>query len=164
MLSIAGDLASVLGFPLALVGIMITIKEARRAKKAAEGAKEAANEALARIKSRILAEQFIAALRSADEMDLAFSGKEWEKAFQRCRDTREMLARIGQNKSLLAGEIEVVLRMIDWLGEVQQNARNFADKPDRKTPFPRSNLKQIDEIRVELITIVGRLENTTWEV
>lgn len=66
-----GDLASVLGLLISLIGFAITLWTVRKARRAAEEAKHAAREALARIRVQVLANEIGRCLHLVGEIDSA---------------------------------------------------------------------------------------------
>ena len=64
-----GNIASALGLLVSLVGFAATIGNVRKARRAAEEARQAAREAVLRIKSQLLSNEIDAAIRLIREVD-----------------------------------------------------------------------------------------------
>ena len=95
-----GDIASVVGLLVTFVGFVVTIWNVRKAKKAAEEARQAAREAVARVGTQILVNEIGIALELVRQTDAACREANWSGAIFRCDDSRARLAQLLEDRGL----------------------------------------------------------------
>jgi hypothetical protein len=158
-----GDLASVVGLMVSLVGFVATILGVRKAKHAAEDARKAAREAVARIKSQLLSDGIEISIRSFREVDRASRKQDWEVAADQCDEARNRLSRFLIDERLQEHERNTIQVSVDFLGAFLANIHKMSSASPPKA-LPPATSKQIHKAIIGLGRIQGRLQSMTFEV
>lgn len=125
-----GDIASVLGLVVTFVGFAVTIHGVRRARRVAE-------EALARIKAQLFAENVSVALQTVRQIDSACRSFRWDDVQDRCDDARVALSQLGANQRLLADEVTLVRATLNDLGDLLAHVQKLRKASAEKSVPPR---------------------------
>lgn len=159
MLSTAGDVASVIGFPIGLIGLIITLREARRAREAAEGARLAAEEAVSRIKIQVFIEELSACLRFVRKIDESCRERRWKEAVESCDEARTRLARIGESDALVIAEKDSLSLAISQIGRLMPYLQKIRKDPRGRTRsnLPSQKTNELHLLITSLAQIQGRL-------
>ena len=158
-----GDIASVVGLVITLVGFVATIINVRKAKRAAEDARQAAREAVSRIGSQLLVNEIGTALQLVREIDAACREKHWTAATFRSDEARTRLATFLENPRLTESELVVMGSVLDEFGIVLSDIQKLQASPESKQISQRL-ANRLHKIITALGRIMGRLQSETLEV
>lgn len=158
-----GNLASVVGLAASLVGFLLTIYNTLRARRAAENAERAANEAIARVARQLFEDDIGTALRLMQEGREACRKRRWSRAWDKCYAARTRLAKVRRHRSLEAGEESRIQDCIDDLGLIVRRFETFENSGRPRDTTSRDK-QTLDEIVEFLSNIVGRLRDESLEL
>jgi hypothetical protein len=158
-----GDLASVAGLLLTLVGFVVTIWNVRRARRAAEEARQAAREAVARIGVQLLANEIGTALQLVREVDAACRDRNWHAAVYRGDEARIRLAHLLEDQGLELEERGLISSSIDDLGAILTDLQKLRDAGDTGKATTRI-AKRLHTMITTLSRIRGRILSETLKV
>lgn len=148
-----GDVASVVGLLVTFVGFVATIWNVRKAKQAAEEARQAAREAVSRIGSQILANEVGSTLELVRQTDASCRERNWSGANYRCDEARFRLAQLLNHAELEASERELLHAAYEDLGEILSEIHKL-----QKAPKPKDASPQLGNRLHELIRVLGRIK------
>lgn len=158
-----GDIASVAGLVISIVGFVVTILGVRKAGRAAEGARQAAREAVSRVRSRLSTEDLSEVITTVREADSACRNRDWGRATERCDEARTKLAMLSENEGLNRDDREAASTFSTTLGTLLHHIHSIrVSAPTKALSQQRS--KQFHEIITVLSQILGRLQSKSWEV
>jgi hypothetical protein len=163
LLSVLGDLASIIGLLIALVGFVATILNVTRARRAAEDARQAAREAVARIGSQLLSNEVGTSLQLVREVDAACRDRNWSGAIYRCDEVRTRLAHLLEHRGLAVDESDIIRSAIADFGRMMSEVQRLRAAQGPKDVTPRVT-KRLHEIIIALGQIRGRLQAESLEV
>lgn len=134
-----------------------------RARKAAERAERAANEAIARVGVQLFEDDISTALQLMQEGREACRDRRWSRAWDKCYEARTRLAKIRRHRSLEAGEN---LRIQTCLDDLTLIVQRFETIQNSSTPrdATRREKQKMDEIVEFLSGIAGRLRDESLEL
>jgi hypothetical protein len=158
-----GDVASVVGLILTLVGFVVTIWNVRKAKQAAEGARQAAREAVSRIGSQILANEIGTTLELVRQTDATCRERNWSSAMYRCDEARIRLVPLIESPELRSTERDNLHAAFENFGEMLVVLQALLDMNESKKAPPRI-AKQLHKILEDLGQIKSRLQTRTLEI
>jgi hypothetical protein len=158
-----GNVASVLGFLIAIVGFGVTIWSVGRARRAAEAARAAVREAVEKIGSQLFDDEVVITLRYIQAARDACRVKNWAKASDRCEEAMEALARAVMNPRLIPTEGGFLTDAIDDLRLIARRLDEMHGSAATAPGLSREKRKQLDVIAVELNRIRARLRNALLE-
>src|SRR4051794_22127883 len=132
-----GDVASVVGLILTIVGFVVTIWNVRKAKLAAEEARQAAREAVSRIGSQILANEIGTMLELVRQTDAACRERNWTNAIYRCDEARIRLVLLIVSPELQSSERDRLRSASTGFGETMVDLQALLDVNELKKAPPR---------------------------
>jgi hypothetical protein len=159
-----GDIASVVALLITLVGFYFTIRNTKRAKEAAEDARRAARETMARIGSQLLSNEIAASLQLVREVDAACRERSWNIAAYRCDEVRTRLARLLENPGLRSEELERINAAIADFGTILGTIPAPHEPASRTKDVPPRVTKRLHAIITDLAKIEGRIHSETLSV
>ena len=150
-----GDIASVFGLAIAIVGFWITIRSVHKAEKAAEEARREATEAVERLRLQAFLNDVEGSVQLAREIVASCRTKQWIMAMDRCEQTRARLAKLRENPRLLAAgqELAAAVNKLTTL-------MRFMDIRREKSPdkgLPRQKSADLDAIVVLLSGLCAQI-------
>ncbi len=157
-----GDIASVVGLVISILGFGVTIFGVRKAKQAAEGARQAAREAVLKIKSQILSNELEAAIRLVRGIEKHCREKKWGEAADLCDEARSRLSQIPQDDRLTESDRQAINISVDILGRHLIHVDQIRSAPENKT-LSTGKLKELHQIITTLGQIYGRLQSIALE-
>ncbi|GAC1344935.1 MAG: hypothetical protein NVSMB14_08430 [Isosphaeraceae bacterium] len=150
-----GDLASVVGVAVSIVGFIWTILGVRKAERAAEDAKTAAKEQLGRFQGQLLLDVLTSVFRSLKEIERARGENRWLEAQTYCAQARSELCEITMHKNLSKEERAEILSNINQLATMQETLEKL-----KKTSASTNKLsRDVLEYWQELILSIGRMKS-----
>jgi len=158
-----GDIASVVGLVITLVGFIATIINVRKAKRAAEDARQAAREAVARIGSQLLVNEIGTSLQLVREVDAACRERNWMLATFRSDEARTRLATLLDNRRLSETELGAMGSILDEFGAILSDIQKLQAASESK-PIAQRLAIRLHKIITTLGRIKGRLQSETLEV
>lgn len=157
-----GDRASVLGTALTLVGFILTFWQVIRTRKAAEQARQIAQEALDRVSAGLLLGQVSSGLRFATELSGACRLEQWERAIDRCEQLRLLLASIVESMTLGSEESGYITAVMSDLKSILRRLEEIG-RGEKSSPLPARMRNAVDELIVFLGRLDGRLKSAALE-
>jgi hypothetical protein len=158
-----GDIASVIGLVVTFFGFVATIMNVRKAKRAAEEARQAARDVVARIGAQLLGNEIGIAVELVRQTDAMCREKSWTAAIYRCDEARIRLAQLIENSELQAVERDSTRSAFDDLGLILADLQKLRDAPERRAAVPRTT-RRLHKIIMDLSRIKGRLQSDALEL
>lgn len=157
-----GDVASVAGLLISVTGFLVTIHSVRKAKQAAEGARQAARETVARITSQVLTNEIRVALQVVRDLDAACHDRDWYLVIQRCDEARTQLSQLSTSPRLEESERGKLREAPDFLNELMKTAKRLRrSKTEKDLSNPMSDRSH--DLVTTLSGILGRLQYQALE-
>jgi len=157
-----GDIASVIGLLVSLVGFVATIWNVLRAKQASEEAKQAARAVVTRIRTHLLINKLALVLDHVRAIDRSCRNMDWEAAIENCDEARTTLSGVKQHEVLNDSEKVFFDKAINTLGELipylESNQRS-----KRPRPVIHERRMELHLLIVELSDLHGRLSSSAIE-
>lgn len=150
-----GDIASVAGLLITIVGFAVTIWNVTKTRKAVD-------EGLARIKSQVDLSDITQALQVMRTLDSDCRDRVWVSAVKRADEARTLLARLAANPRLTRPEVLDLKATPDHLKALMtaiQRLRREGGLNDLQTV----HLNRLHAIVIKLGEILGRLQNLALE-
>lgn len=158
-----GNIASVLGLVVSIVGFLFTLRQVRKSRTAAEKAQVMAREAVERVSSRLFFTQVTTAIRLVHELRTFCRGKDWRRALDRCEDLRIGLAILVDDSKLRDVERETITTALDDILLMMKLVEGIHQ--EKRSPLvPPRMLANLDEVMVSLTRIDTRLKASLLEV
>jgi len=158
-----GNVASVVGLLVSLLGFSFTLWQVRKSRTAAERAQVMARAAIDRVSSRLFFTQITIDVRLVQEVRNFCRAKDWHRAIDRCEQLRIVLAGVVDDSKLQVDERKTVTRAIDDLLLIMGHLDGIGQ--EEKIPnVPTRMMKTLDRIVISLTRIDGRLRAVALEV
>ena len=158
-----GNIASVVGLVVSILGFGFTLYQVRRSRTAAETAQTMAREAIERVSSRLFFTQISDAVRLIQEVRTSCRAMDWHRAVDRCEQLRILLGGVVDDKKLQGDERKTVTKAIDDLLLIMEHLDGISQKGGVPT-VPTRMMKTLDRIVISLARIDGRLRSVALEV
>lgn len=158
-----GDLASVVGLLVTFVGFAATIRKVRMAEKAAEEARSAARETLAKVGAQLLANEVGTLLQLVREIDAACRDGSWPTVTHRCDESRTRLSQLLEDQGLDPVEREVIREATDEMRVIMKEIVKIQTNPETNE-VPDKVSKILHNLIIFLGRVKGRLQTRTLEV
>jgi len=158
-----GNIASVLGLIVSVLGFSFTLYQVRKSRTAAERAQAMAQEAIDRVSSRLFFTQITIAVRLVQEVRSYCRAKDWHRAVDRCEQLRIVLAGVVDDSKLRGEERNTVTKAIDDLLLIMGHLDGIGQE-ERSPTVPTRMMKALDRIVISLTRIDGRLRAVALEV
>ena len=156
------DVASLVGLAITFVGFAVTIWNVRRTKRAAEEAKQAAREVVARLKSQLLVHELGAVLQFLREIDMACQSKNWSHAVHRCDDARIQVIRFSENLRISPEDRQVMSQAAKDISELLIYLQQKREKTPNR-PLSRQRLTSLQTMIVGLGQLHAKIEMAIME-
>lgn len=158
-----GNIASVVGLIVSVLGFSFTLYQVRKSRTAAERAQTMAREAIDRVSSRLFFTQITIAVRLVEEVRTFCRAKDWHRAVDRCEQLRIVLAGVVDDSKLQGDERKTVTLAIDDLSLIRGHLDGISQ--EKRTPtVPTRMMNTLDKIVISLTRIDGRLRAIALEV
>jgi len=158
-----GDIASVVGLLVTFVGFLVTIRNVRKAREAAEDARSASRQAVARISAQLIANETELSLQFMKQTESAIHERQWISARLRCVEARNWLARLLPNRNLQSDERTAINTACDDIGMIILELEKLCSNPELVKSPPRVGKKLHESIKI-VTRIKARLDNRPLEV
>lgn len=158
-----GNIASVAGLVVSVIGFSFTLYQVRKSRSAAERAQAMAREAIDRVSSRLFFTQITIAVRLVQEVRSFCRAKDWQRAVDRCEQLRIVLAGVVDDSKLQGDERKTVSKAIDDLLLIMGHLDGIGHE-ERSPSVPTRMMKSLDRIVITLTRIDGRLRAVALEV
>ena len=145
-----GDLASVSGFLLSLVGFGLTIWSAQGARKAAEQA----NQSVHQIRSQLMANEIAACIQVIRTLHQRLEERAWIKALESCVEAGVQLSRNSSNRELTSEENSRLSRMIDDLKLIHDQIEEIRREKEKGKQLSQRVPSKLND----MLVMLGRLE------
>lgn len=158
-----GDIASVVGLVVSMLGFSFTLWQVRKSRTAAERAQMIAHEAIDRVSSRLLFTQIATAVRLVQEVRSFCRASDWPRAVDRCEQLGIVLAGVVDDAKLKGEERAAVSSAMDYLSLIVRHIEAIGQGKKLALVPPRM-METLDRIVVLLSRIDGRLRTVALEV
>jgi hypothetical protein len=158
-----GNIASVVGLVVSVLGFSFTLWQVRKSRTAAERAQVIAREAIARVSSRLFFTQVTTAVRLVQEVRSFCRATDWHRAIDRCEQLRMVLAGVVDDSRLQDDERGAVGTAMDDLLLILQRLEVITQGKKQQTIAPRM-MESLDRIVISFTRIDGRLRTLDLEV
>ena len=158
-----GNLASVLGLVVSVVGFSFTLWQVRKTRTASEKAQAMAREAIERVSSRLFFNQIAVALRLAEEVASFCQATQWHRAFDRCEQLRVALAGVVDDPMLLGNESLGLIKSIDDVALIMQELERI-NQGKRSPAVSHGKMEILNRIVISLSRIEARIRRAALEV
>jgi uncharacterized protein involved in tolerance to divalent cations len=158
-----GDLASVVGLVITIGGFVATIRRVRKAIVAAEEAKQAAREAVQRIKLQVLTTEIAACLQRLRSVDSACRDRDWKEALVHCDEARTLISTFRDHHGLSEEEKQSLVVIVDQLGKLIPHIQSLRSKHPEKDLTPR-RAEEVHTMITTLARLLGRHQTESLEV
>jgi hypothetical protein len=145
-----GDLASVGGFLLSLVGFGLTIWSAQSARKAAEQARQS----VLQIRSQLIANEIAACIQVVRTLHQRLEERAWIKALESCVEAGVQLSRNSNNRELTSEENSRLSRMIDDLKLIHDQIEEIRREKEQGKQLSQRVPSKLND----MLVMLGRLE------
>jgi DNA-binding NarL/FixJ family response regulator len=136
----AGDIASIFGLLVALVGFAITIRNVRASRAAAVRAEEAANEARRAIRFFDVVAEISTAIAAMEEIRRLHRDAAWPILLDRYNMLRKSLISIGRSGVALSDDQQTLLQAaIKFLADIERNVDRALEQGQPPERFARGN-------------------------
>ena len=163
LLSTSGDLASIGGLILTLVGFALTLWRITQARNAAEEATRIAQGAIAQVSTRLFSNQIADGVRLASELRNICRMEQWERAIDRCEQLSLLLASVVEDSNIGPDEGDYISVAIDDLGLILRRLEEIT-RGRRATSLSPNMRKTLDTLTITLGRLDGRLKNAALEI
>ena len=154
-MNLAGDLASVIGVIIALVGFRITIRNVGKAKLAADRAESAANETLERVRYVDTVQNLSRAISIIEEILRLNRAGEWKVLLDRHLIFRSILIEVKGSATNLNDDHKAIIQDgITHSSSISNRIEVALDGNAQPTDIPRMNKilsKQVEKLRDILV-------------
>jgi len=158
-----GNIASVVGLVVSVLGFSFTLYQVRKSRSAAERAQAMAREAIDRVSSRLFFTQITIAVRLVQEVRSFCRAADWHRAIDRCEQLRIVLAGVVDDPKLQGDDQTSVTSAIDDLLLIIRHLEGIGQ--GKKSPsVPARMIETLDRIVISLTRIDGRLRTAALEV
>lgn len=158
-----GNIASVGGLVVSLLGFTFTLWQVRKSRTAAERAQVMAREAVERVSSRLFFTQIMTAVRLVQEVRSFCRATDWNRAVDRCEQLRIVLAGVVDDSKLHGDERAGVANAIDDMLLIMRHLEGIGQ--GKKSPaIPPRMMETLERIVISLTRIDGRLRTVALEV
>lgn len=158
----AGNIASIIGLALTVLGFAITWVNQRKLRKATAAAQGEAHQIIRMFTEHLAVSTFSALASLAQELRQAIRMKHWERAIDRAEQLRNQLGHVTPTARLTPEERQFILESIDN----SQLILELSERQQRKRadlPLDAQAVKTLDSIIIDLTKIDGRLRNAQLE-
>lgn len=162
-LSLFGDVASIAGLLIAIVGFVATIREARKAKEASEQARLAASVAVSRITSQLLVNEVGECLGLVRQATKACREGNWGVGMDQCEEAIIRFAHLIDHQKLMKTErdsmgsaIVDLRKMVHYISSLRKS------NVTKDLPAQKANV--FHEIILLLCRVEARLQSEAMEV
>lgn len=163
LLSTYGDLASIGGLVLTLVGFAFTLWRITQTRKAAEEATRIAKGAITQVSTRLFSNQIADGVRLASELRNTCRMEQWERSIDRCEQLRLLLASVVEDSNIkldernyISGAIDDLRLMLRQLEDITRGRRESSLSPKMRST--------LDTLTIRLGRLDGRLKNAALEI
>jgi hypothetical protein len=151
-----GNVASVIGLILTVVGFCVTFWNFRRVNRVIQ-------DTIERISVRLLERDVADALRLVKEAKQACNDSNWPHAAVRCEDARECLARYSHHRRVSPDERERIQDAVGHLRLIAQYVGRIGSAENQPRDLSRDKRRQLDLIIELLNSMQGRLWGAAME-
>ena len=162
-LSTYGDLASVVGLILTLVGFAFTLWKIIQTRRATEEAIRIAKGAIAQVSTRLFSNQIADGIRLSSELRNTCRMRQWERAIDRCEQLRRLLASVVEDSNIRPDEGDDISVAIDDLGLILRRLEEIT-RGGRATSLSPNMREALDTLTITLERLDGRLKNAALEI
>jgi hypothetical protein len=158
-----GNVASVLGFIVSLIGFGLTLWTIYRVKKDTQATRQAAKEAVDRIGVQFLGGSIDVILRMVRDAKTACRSANWPRAIDHCEDSIVWMAQLGEDIRLQPDERTALAEAIDTVRVVigfLEGIRPGVSRPQGLS----ATREQLNQVIMTLSGIHGRLRRTASEL
>jgi hypothetical protein len=153
-----GDIASVVGLVVAMVGFVWTLREVGRSRRAADEARQAVRDAVRRFESQLLLSEIGAILQHIREVTSACRKLDLEQAIHNCEEVQPRLGRLSANrrlmeeKTIIDSAVNQIVVLVSHLEKVRKK-----ELPTQKD-ITEKHINPLRDIVTNLSQIQGRLQ------
>ena len=163
LLSTYGDLASIGGLILTLVGFAFTLWKIVQTRRATEEAIRIAKGAIAQVSTRLFANQIADGIRLASDLKNTYRMGQWERAIDRCEQLRRLLASVVEDSNIRPDEGDYISVAIDDLGLILRRLEEIT-RGGRESSLSPKMRSALDTLTIRLGRLDGRLKNAALEI
>ena len=163
LFTVYGNLASIVGLILTLIGFVFTAWKIIQTRRSAEEATRIAKGAITQISTRLFSNQIADGVRLASELRNACRMEQWERAIDRCEQLRLLLASVVEDSNIRLGESNYISEAIDDLGLILRRLEEIT-RGGRATSLTPNMQKVLDTLTITLGRLNGRLKNSALEI
>jgi small-conductance mechanosensitive channel len=154
-----GDLASVGGFLLSLVGFGLTIWSAQGARKAAEQARQS----VLQIRSQLIANEISGCLQTVKAILRYIHKGAWTLASESCVEAGVQLSRTSNNREFTFEENSRLSRMIDDLKLIHVQIEDIRSQKEKGKQISQRVPSKLNDMLMMLSRLEGRLRPRSVE-
>lgn len=162
-LTISGDVASIVGLLLTLIGFTFTLWRIKQTRSAAEEANRIAKKAVAQVSIRLSSNRIADGVRLASELADTCRREQWERAIDRCDQLSLLLASVVEDSNIRQSESDYFAEAIDDLGLILRDLEEIA-RGGSFTSLPSNMREALYDLSIVLGRLDGRLKNAALEI
>ena len=163
LLTAYGNLASIVGLILTIMGFAFTAWKIIQTRRSAEEATRIAKGAIAQISTRLFSNQIADGVRLASELKNTCRMEQWERAIDRCEQLRLLLASVVEDRNIRPDESNYISVAIDDLGLILRRLEGMTREGSATSLTPNMQ-KVLDTLTITLGRLDGRLKNAALEI
>lgn len=158
-----GDLASVFGLMVALIGFRLTLRDVRKAERAAEEARKTAGEAVARLKRQAVALEIGNVIQSLKEVADYCRIKKWPDAIKQCDGLVAQVAKLSDLRRLLREDRDFLQMAVLSISDFQAYLSTSSERRPEES-LPSKRLAMVSQLIATFSQIQGRIESEMTEL
>ena len=154
--------ASILGLALTIVGFLVTLKQVRKVKSAADLARQSVAGAMKQVADRLLLAETMTAAATSRELDVALRDSNYERAWDRCSQLKTAMIRLLEGRHLSDAEREQFRTYVSDMSILSQSLhKKLRDANDK--PLADKLLKNVSTIHDAVVAFESRLRNLAMD-